>query len=135
METGNLYLTGDPSTLHGLAKNFADSVDIKIWEDILVMQAIVDFMEEGDMEILFTKDEMRVHESSSLPMPSADKQLVYLNFNNGGNYTAIVNGVPFFLPAHVYSMEEQMEILEKLQKDYEDSILNSQQTQNSLANI
>ena len=116
---GEPYVMGDPSTLQGLAEGFAEDVDIKIGEDIPVMQSIVEHMEQGDLESMFMENEVSFLDSGSLPLPSADKQRVFLDFNNGGNYTAIVNGVMFELPAHVYTLEEQMTILERIRKDYE----------------
>ena len=55
-------------------------------------------------DFLFEEMTFRDASSSDLPTPSSETQRVYLDFNNGANYTAIVNGVLFELSAHVYSI-------------------------------
>lgn len=112
---------GDPSTLRGLAKSISPNCNMTLLEDTPYLQRFMSRwpMTTGlDLED-FLYEEMTFRDAAGdLPTPSSETQRIYLDFNNGVNYTAIVNGVFFELPAHVYTLEEQYEILERFKADY-----------------
>lgn len=114
---------GDPSTVVGLANGLSENATIRILEDDpFLLRFFSSPMATGqDVEDFLIKDAASRDVSfrnANLPTRSSETQRVYLDFNNGVNYTAVINGVVFELPAHVYTLEEQVLILEAIRKDY-----------------
>lgn len=116
---------GDPSTLPELAHSLSPNAKIQIKEDTPFMQRLHNHpMQTGQDLEDFLKQEQSLASgfrniNADFPAPSTAAQRVYLDFNNGANYTAVINGVTMQLPAHFYTLEEQVRILERFQMDYE----------------
>jgi len=112
---------GDPSALQGLANEFAEEVNITLLADTPYLQRFAEHspIKDGEAMEAFLKNEMQFRDSfSDLPTRSSETQRVYLDFSNEGNYTALVNGVLYELPVHVFTLEEQFEILDRIKADY-----------------
>lgn len=120
---------GDPSTLPELAQRLSPNVTMTVENDDPFWERLWKRLPSNatgkDLED-FLRDEQALHApttfrntNSDLAAPSTETQRVYLDFNNGATYTAIINGVTMELPAHFYTLEEQITILNMFRMDYE----------------